>query len=155
MGMRFPLLILGLAAVFLISGCVSTGSSIGGVPAGQADFVVYKSPDCGCCVGHVAYLRNLDFTVDVIETRQLASIKSQYNIPYNMQSCHTAVIEGYFVEGHVPIEAISKLLEEKPDIDGIALPDMPAGSPGMPGIKSGPFIIYALKNGEASEFMRI
>jgi len=72
-----------------------------------------------------------------------------------MQSCHTTEIGDYFVEGHVPIEAIDKLLAEKPDIDGITLPDMPAGSPGMPGVKREEFVIYSLKDGESSEFMRI
>ena len=83
------------------------------------------------------------------------SIKEKYNIPYNMQSCHTTEIGDYFVEGHVPIEAVNKLLAEKPDIDGITLPDMPSGSPGMPGPKREEFIIYSLKDGEAEEFMRL
>jgi hypothetical protein len=72
-----------------------------------------------------------------------------------MESCHTTVIDGYFVEGHVPFEAIEKLLAERPDIDGIALPDMPAGSPGMPGRKSGPFDIYQVKDGQYSLFVSI
>lgn len=70
-----------------------------------------------------------------------------------MGSCHTAVIADYFVEGHIPIEAIEKLLEEKPGIDGIALPGMPTGSPGMPGQQTEAFKIYALSAGTASEFM--
>ncbi len=83
----------------------------------------------------------------------MSSIKRKYQIPQNMESCHTAVIAGYFVEGHMPIEAIEKLLEEKPDIDGIALPGMPTGSPGMPGQQTEAFKIYALSAGTASEFM--
>jgi hypothetical protein len=83
------------------------------------------------------------------------SIKQKYKIPRSMESCHTAVIGGYFIEGHVPIEAVNKLLEENPEIDGIALPRMPAGSPGMPGIKKAPFKVYALSDGEASEFTTI
>lgn len=72
-----------------------------------------------------------------------------------MQSCHTTVIGGYYIEGHVPVEAIKRLLEEKPQIDGIALPGMPAGSPGMSGSKEGPFVIYSISGGQTSEFMRI
>jgi hypothetical protein len=72
-----------------------------------------------------------------------------------MDSCHTLIIEDYFVEGHIPIEAIEKLLAEQPDIDGITLPDMPSGSPGMPGVKKGDFVIYSVKGGKTSEFMRI
>ena len=72
-----------------------------------------------------------------------------------MESCHTAIFGDYFVEGHVPIEAVNKLLEEKPDIDGIALPEMPSGSPGMPGPKLEPFKIYSIKDGQASEFLSL
>jgi hypothetical protein len=83
----------------------------------------------------------------------MSPIKNRYQIPQNMGSCHTAVIADYFVEGHIPIEAIEKLLEEKPGIDGIALPGMPTGSPGMPGQQTEAFKIYALSAGTASEFM--
>ena len=82
-------------------------------------------------------------------------IKSQYQIPAEMQSCHTSVIDDYFIEGHVPMEAIEKLMNEKPDIDGIALPRMPSGSPGMPGVKTETWIIYSLKDGQYEEFMRV
>ncbi len=85
----------------------------------------------------------------------MSAIKSKYKIPQGMESCHTAVIAGYFVEGHVPMEAIEKLLSEKPDIDGIALPGMPQGSLGMSGTKTAVFKIYALSAGTVSEFMTI
>ena len=83
----------------------------------------------------------------------MTSIKQQYHIPEDMLSCHTAVIEDYFVEGHVPVEAIEDMLGEKPDIDGIALPGMPPGSPGMPGEKTGVLEIYAILDGVKSEFV--
>ena len=117
--------------------------------------VVYKSPTCGCCVGWGSYMKKNGFDVEDVNAEDLSSIKDEHQIPYNMQSCHTAVIGDYFVEGHMPIEAVNKLLEEKPDIDGIALPEMPAGSPGMPGVKREEFIIYSLKDGVESEFMRL
>ncbi|MBD3279284.1 MAG: hypothetical protein GF390_01070 [Candidatus Pacebacteria bacterium] len=116
---------------------------------------VYKSADCSCCLGHVGYLKGEGFTVETVIQQNLDSIKAKHKIPYNLQSCHTTEIANYFVEGHVPIEAINKLLAEKPDIDGITLPDMPAGSPGMPGLKREEFIIYSLKDGQAKEFMRL
>jgi hypothetical protein len=72
-----------------------------------------------------------------------------------LQSCHTVVIGDYYIEGHVPIEAILRLLEEKPAVDGIALPGMPQGSPGMDGEKEGPFTIYAIAGGQVTEFMTI
>ena len=82
----------------------------------------------------------------------LVPIRKEYQVPENMKSCHTAVIEGYFVEGHVPIEAITKLLNDKPDIDGIVLPGMPIGSPGMAGENKEGFKIYALSDGAARLF---
>jgi hypothetical protein len=76
----------------------------------------------------------------------MQKIKDEHDISPNMESCHTMVINDYVVEGHVPIEVVEKLITEQPDISGIALPDMPAGSPGMPGIKREPFTIYSLAN---------
>ncbi|MBR9707579.1 MAG: hypothetical protein GOV15_04035 [Candidatus Diapherotrites archaeon] len=113
---------------------------------------LYKSLTCGCCGGYSSYLKDLGFNVEVINLDDLSSIKSKYGVPASMQSCHTAIFGDYFVEGHVPIEAVNQMLEEKPDIDGIAIPGMPAGSPGMPGAKSGDWTVYSLKNGETAVF---
>lgn len=117
--------------------------------------VVYKSPTCGCCVGYTRFLKQDGYELSVEETTDMSSVKQAHNIPSSMQSCHTVVIGDYFVEGHIPLEVVDKLLAEKPDLDGIALPGMPAGSPGMPGIKSEEFIIYGLKDGQVSEYARI
>ena len=115
---------------------------------------VYQSPDCNCCTQHVAYLKSEGFQVEVVYVEdEGASIREKYSIPPNLWSCHTALIEDYFVEGHMPIEAIIKLLAEKPAIDGIVLPGMPSGSPGMPGPKTEEFIIYAISDDEVSEFL--
>ncbi len=96
------------------------------------------------------------YTTEETYTEDVSSaLTKKYQIPRNMESCHTAVIEDYFVEGHMPVEAIIKLLEEKPDIDGISLPGMRSGSPGMPGQQAGAFKIYALSDGTTSEFMVI
>ncbi len=83
------------------------------------------------------------------------SLREIFPVPAGMRSCHVNVIDGYFVEGHMPVETIIKLLKEKPAIDGIVLPGMPIGSPGMPGQQREAFIIYAVSNGEISEFMII
>jgi hypothetical protein len=85
----------------------------------------------------------------------LTGIKDRFGIPPDMQSCHTVEIDGYFVEGHVPMEAVWKLLEEQPPIDGIALPGMLQGSPGMSGEKTEPFVIYSIAAGEVAEFMTL
>lgn len=115
----------------------------------------YRSPTCGCCSGWEEYLRTAGFEVESVVTDDVAAIKDELQIPAEMRSCHTAVIGEYFVEGHVPAEAIRKLLEERPEIDGIALPGMVQGSPGMPGEKSEPFVIYSVSDGSVDEFMTI
>lgn len=147
----------------IFSGCLSSGGS-----GPEASFIplstsqassgikvaIFKSPTCGCCNLYVDYLEENGFQVEVTDTPNMASIKQRHNIPPDMQSCHTMVIGDYFVEGHVPIEAINRLLSEKPLVDGIALPGMPSGSPGMPGRKQGYFTIYASSDGASSIFMR-
>ena len=116
---------------------------------------VFKTPSCGCCYGYVLFLEKEKFNVKQTDMRSLHSIKQKYNIPIEMQSCHTTVVGRYFIEGHVPLEAVNKLLKEQPDIDGIALPGMPIGTPGMPGKKEEPYIIYQLIDGKFSIFMTI
>ena len=116
---------------------------------------VFKTPSCGCCYGYVLFLEEEKFKVKQTDMRSLQSIKQKYNIPLEMQSCHTTILGKYFIEGHVPIEAINKLLKEQPDIDGIALPGMPIGTPGMPGEKKEPYVIYQLVDGKPSVFMTI
>ena len=116
---------------------------------------VFKTPSCGCCYGYVLFLEEEKFAVKQTDMRSLHTVKKKYNIPLEMQSCHTSILGKYFIEGHVPLEAINKLLKEQPDIDGIALPGMPIGTPGMPGEKEEPFIIYQLVDGKSSVFMTI
>jgi len=113
---------------------------------------VYKSPTCACCHEWEAYLRSNGFAVRSIPTENMAAVKAQYGIGPEAASCHTAVVDGYAVEGHVPVEAIEDLLARRPAIDGITLPGMPAGSPGMPGQKAGPFEILAVDDGRTSAF---
>lgn len=113
--------------------------------------VLYKSPQCGCCEGYATYLRENGFEVDVKETDDLAKISQNAGIPEEIQGCHTMFVEGYVVDGHVPVSAIRKLLSERPKIVGIVLPGMPQGSPGMTGRKTESFKIYALnKDGTAA-----
>ncbi len=116
---------------------------------------VFKTPSCGCCYGYVLFLEEEKFQVKQTDMRSLHTIKQKYNIPVEMQSCHTTIMGKYFIEGHVPFEAVNKLLKEQPDIDGIALPGMPIGTPGMPGDKDEPYVIYQLKDGKSSVFMTI
>lgn len=113
---------------------------------------VFYSPTCSCCREYISYLKTKGFSVEEKQTRDMLSIKEQYNISQEMESCHTSVIRDYFVEGHIPIEAIEKLSADKSEIDGIALPGMPVGSPGMGGFKMGKFKIYGLSKNQASIF---
>jgi hypothetical protein len=95
------------------------------------ELLVYSSPSCGCCSNWVGYLEGHGYTVTVEHVTNLAAVKAEHNVPPTMQSCHTAVIDGYVIEGHVPVEDIERLLRERPDVVGIAVPGMPVNSPGM------------------------
>jgi len=111
---------------------------------------LYKNPQCGCCENYADYLRENGFTVKVNPTHELVEMSKNAGIPEDFQGCHLAMIEGYFISGHVPIETVKKLLNEKPDIKGIVLPGMPMGSPGMGGEKSSPFETYQISDGKPS-----
>jgi hypothetical protein len=121
--------------------------------------VVYKSPTCGCCENYIGYLKNNGFQVKVInlDDRELEKFKIDQGVPPYLMSCHTTFLNNYLVEGHIPIEAIEKLLTEKPEIKGIALPGMPSGSPGMPGFKLSSFKIKIITkdNQDGGLFMEI
>lgn len=108
---------------------------------------MYKDPNCGCCTGHALALIEEGFDVIIEETSDMESVKAEHNIPLFGESCHTSIIDGYVVEGHVPLEAIKQLREEQPDIAGIGLPSMPIGTPGMPGPKTAPYEVYQLSEG--------
>ena len=149
---KYAVVVLVLFFSFLIISCSTPNA-----PSSAAEkATVFKSQSCGCCGLYIRYLGQQDLTVETVDVPDMTVVKNQQSIPSSMQSCHTTTIGNYFVEGHIPIEAIEKLMTEKPNIKGIALPDMPSGSPGMPGSKQGPFIIYALGNdGSVGEFMRM
>lgn len=105
---------------------------------------IYKSPSCGCCGQYAAYLEKKGYGIDIEGIADMQAIKEQYGVPYELESCHTMAIDGYVVEGHVPEEAVQKLLAERPDIKGIGMAGMPSGSPGMPGPKTADFVIYEI-----------
>lgn len=92
---------------------------------------VYKSPTCGCCAHWIEHLKNAGFDTKVIDSNDMDAVKLAQRVPNEMMSCHTAVVGGYFVEGHVPAEDIKKMLAERPKALGLAVPGMPMGSPGM------------------------
>lgn len=106
--------------------------------------ILYKSPQCTCCDGYAAYLRGNGFDVTVRPTYDLATISQKAGVPEQLEGCHTMFIEGYVIDGHVPVGIVRRLLAERPPIKGITLPGMPAGSPGMTGTKTALFVVYAL-----------
>jgi len=99
--------------------------------AASSVITVYKSPTCGCCGAWVDYLRANGFEVKTVDLGDLSEIKTMSGVPRPIQTCHTAVVGGYVIEGHVPVDAIAKMLKEQPKIAGIGVAGMPVGSPGM------------------------
>jgi hypothetical protein len=117
---------------------VSIGSVIAQRQAAQGPLVqVYKTPTCGCCANWVKHLQDNGFATRVVDLPNLADIKTKNNVPASAQSCHTATVDGYVIEGHVPAADVKRMLKDRPAVLGLAVPGMPIGSPGMevPGVK--------------------
>lgn len=144
---------IAIAVVAVVAGTILLQRAFNSAPARVAGgttplrAVVHKTPTCGCCANYITYLKREGFDVEVQNHDDLSSIKDQYGIPEGLASCHTTVIGDYVSEGHVPVENILSMLDEKPAIAGIALPGMPAGSPGMGGISRGTFSVYGFTAG--------
>ncbi len=122
--------------VYLLSGVLALG--LGVIVAGQAQkaaptMEVFKSPTCGCCSKWVEHVQEGGFTVKVtdVSDQALDALKEKHGVPRTAQSCHTGLIDGYVVEGHVPVTEVHRLLKERPAVTGIAVGGMPLGSPGM------------------------
>ena len=103
------------------------------VPVKPIAIKVYKTPSCGCCKGWVQHLRDNGFQVETMDMPDLSAVKQKYGVKPALQACHTATVNGYVIEGHVPADVILKLLKEHPAVTGVAVPGMPSGSPGMEG----------------------
>lgn len=118
---------------------------------------VYKSPTCLCCSKWVAHLEAAGFPVEIRERIDVQPIKEEIGVPPAMGSCHTAEVDGYFVEGHVPAEDIKRLLAERPEAEGLALPGMPSGSPGMehPSGRVSPYTVHLVaRDGSVSDYSK-
>jgi hypothetical protein len=116
---------------------------------------VYKTATCGCCNKWIEHIQAHGFTVRATNREDLADLKASHHVPRHLASCHTAVVNGYVVEGHVPAADVQRLLKEKPSIAGVAVAEMPIGSPGMevPGRKADPFDVVAFdKDGRTRVF---
>jgi hypothetical protein len=162
-----------LAALFILAACAGAPSTtppqrsatppaepLGPAPSAAAQPVaasitLIRSPSCGCCGGHAEHLARAGYGVSSVLTDAYTTVKDSHAIPTEMRSCHTSLVSQYFVEGHVPVAAIEQLLREMPEIDGIALPGMPPGSPGMDGVAQQPLVIWAINDGQVvGEFGR-
>lgn len=125
-------------------------------PLNGLEAVFYKSPTCGCCHVYAQALEAAGVRLKVIDdAAAMAQAKAQHGIPPQAYSCHTFTLDGYVVEGHVPLEALEQLVTERPGIDGIALPGMPIGTPGMPGPKTAPYEILALQAGQLTPYLTL
>ena len=132
-------------------------------PAGQSPTVpkattitVYKTSTCGCCGKWVEHMANAGFAPIVKDLPEVGSTKAKLGVPSELGSCHTSVVDGYIVEGHVPADVVKQLLKERPKVAGIAVPGMPMGSPGMEqGDQKDPYDVIAFdKSGKTSVYAK-
>ena len=108
---------------------------------------VYKSATCGCCEGWIDHLKANGFTVNAHNVADTSDYREKYGIPQELGSCHTGVVQGYALEGHVPASDIRRLLAERPKAAGLAVPSMPMGSPGMEGNRRDPYDVFLVQAG--------
>lgn len=134
--LRTRLVVLAAPILLTAAGCSGPAEASG------PEITVYKTPTCGCCRNWVDHLREEGFRVTTEDMPDLTQVKHEHGVPEGLASCHTAVVDGYTVEGHVPADVIRRLLVERPAVTGIAVPGMPMGSPGMEGPFSQPYEIY-------------
>lgn len=124
----------------MVFALLTTGTAL----ADSVKATLYHNPGCMCCEQYADYLKDNGYDVEIVNTNDMEALNDKHGVKPELSSCHTMLIGDYVVVGHVPEAALAKLLREKPDIRGISLPGMPAGSPGMSGKKEGAFVVRAL-----------
>ena len=143
MNTRVILRIAGLAAIAALSTALAVAPELPATNT-QATVTVFKDPNCGCCKLWVDHLRKHSFTVVTKDTSDVSPLKRSGRVPERLHSCHTAFVNGYVIEGHVPAGDIQRLLKEKPKVAGLAVGGMPIGSPGMEvGTRKDPYDVVA------------
>ncbi|MEF7612347.1 DUF411 domain-containing protein [Aquincola sp. MAHUQ-54] len=137
---------------------IAAGAAAAALPALAANKLplveVFKNPTCGCCGAWVQHLEQAGFPVKVVEVDDTTVTRKRYGLPDKFGSCHTGIVNGYVVEGHVPATEIKRLLAAKPTAIGLAVPGMPVGSPGMEyGDRKDPYDVYLIdKSGRETVF---
>lgn len=148
-------LILDRRRTLLLAGAGVLGTFVGGARAEALPHaVVYRDPTCGCCHKWVDHLVANGFSTSVRDMASMGPVKARFGVPQGLASCHTADIGGYVIEGHVPAGAIKRLLKEKPEGRGLAVPGMPIGSPGMEGPSPEVYDVFLFGDGEPVSFGR-
>ena len=138
-----------VAQAAALGGALAAGGSLWAPPRrAPVTLTVYKSRSCGCCAEWVDYLKAAGFQTVVHDDEDMDTVKDSLGVPGGVRSCHTAQVEKYLIEGHVPAEDIQRLLKEKPKVAGLAVPGMPPSSPGMarPGDPHQPFNTVAFQH---------
>jgi len=141
------------AALSLIGG-VTIAGSVAAYAAEGPQITIHEDPNCGCCGAWANHIKQAGFLVSIVETSNITAIKLQLGVPDDLASCHTAVVGGYVIEGHVPAVAVLRLLEQKPNAIGLAVPGMPAGSPGMEGSASEEYAVVLFGPQQRQTFAR-
>lgn len=145
---RINTLLISVISLFYLSPSVSLAESawdkIQEKYSGPLNIKVYHSPSCGCCKDWLLHLKKHGFTVNSIPTENMQAVKQELQLPGEVASCHTAIIDGYLIEGHVPADDIKRLLKQRPEVMGLSVPQMPTGTPGMEmGDKKDPFAVIS------------
>lgn len=136
---RFIRVLASVAIAILGIFIVNTGNTIA-----ATNITVYHTPECSCCGGWIDHLKTQGFQVQDSPTNNIETVKQNNKVPDNLTSCHTAIVDGYVIEGHVPARDIQSLLQKRPNIIGLSVPQMPVGTPGMEmGSKKDPFKVLA------------
>jgi len=133
------------------------GGDAAAVPAAARDMTIYRDPGCGCCLGWAAHARRAGFRTRVIDAPDMAQVKRRLGVPAALHSCHTALVAGLVVEGHVPLDRVERLLRGRPaTVRGVAVPGMPVGSPGMesPDGRRQAFQVFTFDAGGRASVMR-
>jgi len=152
-----------LSLLLVLGACDNSGIVKESIPNAQnntskaaVEVVMYKSPNCECCDGWADHLRKAGFTVQVNKREDMDVIKAKYGVTDKLASCHTAIVDGYVIEGHVPAADVERLLKERPDIVGLTAPGMPMKSPGMQAVGKSPKgydILAFYKDGTSKVFI--